>query len=556
MSALAPADLGLPAKFVSFRGGQDDCAITLASSTKRFSLLSAPTGTGKSLIYLSAAKMLNARALVLVGTKGLQAQLMHDFGSAGLVDMRGQSNYTCVAVDGGDLSDYGKPGTGCDEGPCKIGVFCSLKQDGGCLYYDAQRAARDANLVVTNYAYWMALGRHSDPMALGEFDLLILDEAHSAPEWLSEFCAVQLDRREMKSLLSLELPPINEGVAVWSEWAKGAAVHAKDRYTEVRQRLLDGNRKIATAQALRLSALIRDLTELAHAHQWRSAEGPRRDVRMPGLQMDWVAEANDHGVRFSPVWAHGYAEQYLFRGIPRVLLASATLSPDVRRYLGIDKRDADYHEVGSGFDPKRRPFIYVPTTRVDRGMLDGQVRIWTNRIDAIIGQRLDRKGIIHTRSYQRARDIVLRSRHSDIMLTHTTNNARETIAAFKRAPAPCVLVSPSVEEGFDFPGDECRYQIIAKVPFIDGRGAITKARAKSDRGFLNYVAALSLVQMVGRGMRSLDDYCETFIIDDHWAWFRRSAVFPRWFKQAWVQSSTIPAPAPLQPARVRVKPGA
>ena len=40
-----------------------------------------------------------------------------------------------------------------------------------------------------------------------------------------------------------------------------------------------------------------------------------------------------------------------------------------------------------------------------------------------------------------------------------------------------VLVSPSVSTGYDFPGRECEWQFICKVPFPDGRAKIQQATA-------------------------------------------------------------------------------
>ena len=47
-SAIVPADFDFPSKFAEYRRGQLDVAAEIAASTKRFSLLSAPTGSGKA----------------------------------------------------------------------------------------------------------------------------------------------------------------------------------------------------------------------------------------------------------------------------------------------------------------------------------------------------------------------------------------------------------------------------------------------------------------------------------------------------------------------------
>jgi Rad3-related DNA helicase len=485
------------------------------------------------------------RSLVLVGTKGLQSQILDDFKEIGATDIRGQSNYRCVALDD-FLMGYGRPGSGCNEGPCHVGIHCSLKKDGGCLYYDAITQAKYANIVVSNYAFWLTVGRHRDDNPIGKFDNLILDEAHTAPEWLSRFCQVKLDRNEIKQLIGLDLPPVNEGVEVWSAWAITARRLVAVEEGEYRKRLSTA-KQAATKKLLRLKEIDRDLEQLASAATWRNAETPNREVVVPGRQTDWIAEKTKTGLLFSPVWAHVYAEPYLFQGIDRVILSSATLSQSTRRYLGIGPKKVEYIPGGDGFDPDRRPFIYLPTVKVDRHITEGEIRQWINKMDRIIGDRLDRKGIIHTRSYARAKIIKERSKHGDLMMLHTSRDLRQTVQRFKDAKAPAVLVSPSLEEGFDFPDDECRYQIIAKVPFIDTRSPLMKARASSDKQYMNHEAALALTQSVGRSVRSSSDFAENFIIDDHWGWFRNAASreFPTWFKKAWKESRSIPDPPSL-----------
>lgn len=561
-----PADIGLPPQFTAFRPGQEEAAIAIACGATRFDLVSMPTGSGKSIIYMAVANLVDGRALVVTGTKGLQAQLLADYGEIGLTDIRGQNNYRCVAVDvGGALAEYGTPGTPCSEGPCHAGVYCSMKprrdgestHDAGCEYYDAVAAARDARLVVTNYSYLMTSNRYAEPDPLGKFDLLILDEAHTAPDVLAAFCAIELDRAEVKSLLGVGLPPIEEDTDNWVAWANEALTICRDRFAAAKGELgsittASTDRRKSSKLVQRLTELGRKLRDLASAHTWKRAEPSDPAVIVAGAGTDWVAEPthDGKGCVFAPVWAHAYAEMCLFARTPKVVLVSALLRPAIARYLGISPTDMTYREFPSTFDPARRPFIHVPTTRVDRHMSEGQIRQWVNRIDQIIGGRLDRKGIVHTRSYDRARAIIERSKYSSIMLTHTTRTTREQIERFKLAKAPCVLVSPSVEEGVDFMYDLCRYQILAKVPFIDGRSRLIRARVQSDKTYSYYLTVLAITQQVGRGMRAQDDLCESFIVDDNIAWFWKAAksMFPFWFKQAWRVEQQVPV-APSLAAR-------
>lgn len=539
---LTPSLLSLPAKFSSYWNGQSDTILSITSSLSRFILLDAPTGAGKSIIYISAAQLLHARTLILTSNKGLQSQLLTDFSPLGLVDIRGHANYPCGVHST-------KPGPRnlvkiktTTAKPTTTNVYggwsdyCRVPYN-QCEYVKAVELANQSRLVITNYAYWLTLQRVSEECSegsstaaissvLGDFDLLICDEAHTAADWLSDFTAFKLDRSDVRRLLSMDLPTVEskldgEVVSVssqWLKWVETALISCRRHYKSSSPN---------TAHRLELEGLGVNLASMLSTSR-------SHDIQ-------WVIERTSTGIKLTPVWASYYAEQYLFRGIPKVILASATLARNsIIKYLGIPHHDHDYIEVPSTFPVSRRPFIYLPTTRVDKNMLDGQKKLLVNRMDRIIEGRLDVKGIVQPRSYARAEEVANMSTWRDFIITHKPGETAAAVDLFKSSSAPCILISPAIEEGYDFPDDECRYQIILKVPFIDTRDPITKARCKSDRAYANYLAGQALVQQVGRGMRSATDWCETFILDEHWAWFFKATEFPKWFKDTWRIERKVP----------------
>ena len=95
-----------------------------------------------------------------------------------------------------------------------------------------------------------------------------------------------------------------------------------------------------------------------------------------------------------------------------------------------------------------------------------------------------------------------------------TNIKKEVIEKLKDSDDPLVLVSPSVSEGVDLPGDMCRFQIMYKIPYPDLGDKQTRLRANSDELWYDYRTALTLVQTYGRGMRYDRDYCKTYFIDN------------------------------------------
>jgi len=223
--------------------------------------------------------------------------------------------------------------------------------------------------------------------------------------------------------------------------------------------------------------------------------------------------------------------------------------PKTLGLLGLESTDYDFMEYPSTFDKLRRPVYRIPTIRLNKDTDEAGYRTWIQRMDQIIGPRLDRKGIVHTVSYKR-RDMVMElSEYREHMISHNSKNARAIVDAFKSAKPPCILVSPSMDTGYDFHGDLCRWMIVGKLPWPDTRPKVMSARKEMDPEYMSYLTMQSLVQMSGRAMRSEDDWAEVMVLDDNIGWFlkQNGAMAPRWFKEAIQWVATIPSPLEGKP---------
>lgn len=544
MSELLPAPnlLGAPDRFKSWNPDQAEALLCAIDSPKRFVGLVLPTGSGKTLVSVMAHILTGKRTAILTSTKALQDQIIRDFHSIGIKTAMGQSAYECLAVrPGGELHGSVESPATCDRGPCRARVTCSMKES-GCLYYDALRTAKMAPLLVTNYAYWMTQYRHGQ--GLGQFDVLILDEAHAVPDELAGFLNTELRHSDVKNALNTTLPPapspstpMCDQIAAWTTWAK---IHAQRLGRALEEgKPVDGEEN-GVAGAAVTSRDIGRLIRLTHLHRTLELIA-KMDPEM------WIVHGEIDRTVFDPVWVAGYAENTLFRNIPKIVLMSATFRPKTAELIGLDKADVEMYEARSGFDRRRRP-VYVCTNapRVDHRMDESGFNKWRALIDNILDARKDRKGIIHTISYKRRNQIVQSSRHRDRMLSHDRENTRQVIEQFKTAPAGTILVSPSVTTGYDFPFEECEFQIICKVPFPDSRDPILAARTAEDRDYGAYMAMQELVQAVGRGMRAPTDSCETFLVDAHGIWFlsKYRDLAPKWFHEAVTRIDVLPSPLP------------
>lgn len=487
----------------------------MMESTHRVTALAAPTGFGKSPAYIGYALLSGKPTCIVTNSRGLQDQLMRDFACIGLVDIRGRSNYQCQARE-----DYT-----CQEG---YATQCPYKGTIACPASQAEMRAAGSSLVVTNYDKWIASRRYGQGLA--HFTQVIFDEGHDAPDAVAKAMQVTLSDNEITKVLGLDYPQGYDVFSCWKVWAHYAKDVAQDRINEQKYKIATVSSPKATwvKELYHLNSLLRKLSILSTARP-----------------EDWIVEevAANNEFQFDPVRPARYAESTLLLQTPRIIIVSATLRPKTLYMLGIGKINYDFFEFESDFSQKRCPIYWVPTMRVDARTPDLS-QLWA-RLDQVIARRQDRKGIIHTISYARQQDVLSKSRFSKNMLINSKGIPATSMVEIFRASKPgTILVSPSVATGYDFPGKDCEWQCIAKIPFPDGRTKINKARNADDSEYGAYQAMQTMVQSFGRGMRSKDDACEGFIFDDHLRWFlpRFRHLAPNSFYRLFREVSVLPQP--------------
>jgi len=511
-----PRECGLSDKFSKWRPNQEQAIDVMITSPKRLVALSAPTGFGKSPAYVAYALLSGKATCVVTNSKGLQSQLMADYASSGMVDIRGRTNYPCALRE-----DYT-----CEEGHAASCPYVGSIQ---CPYSQAEMRASASKLVVTNYEKWIS-SRLSTNSWIAHFEQVVFDEGHDAPEALAKAVQFTLTENDIEKVLQLNYPINTDSYPCWKVWAARAEKVAEERMLDWQLKLSEelSPRPSWIKQYLHLKNLARRLGILASGHD-----------------RNWVVEETEDGFQFDPIRPGRYAENILLLRVPRIIIVSATLRPKTMYMLGLRPEYFDFQEFDSDFDKRRCPVYWIPTMRVDAKAKDLSP-LWT-RLDQIMSRRRDRKGIIHTVSYDR-RDIILNhSRYASSMMTNQRGEPIDgVIGRFKDSDPGTVLVSPSVSTGYDFPLRDCEWQFLCKIPFPDGRSKIIKARQEDDKEYGPYMAMQAMVQAFGRSMRMKEDQSEGFIADDHLAWFlpRYAHLAPKSFHNHFRRTEILPQPPP------------
>ena len=125
------------------------------------------------------------------------------------------------------------------------------------------------------------------------------------------------------------------------------------------------------------------------------------------------------------------------------------------------------------------------------------------------------KGMIQTGSYAFAKQLYddapmeVKTR----MLVYNGSREKNTMIQIHQMSSDTILVGPTLNEGIDLPGDNCRFIIILKVPYPSLADKLVKEKIKLFPLWYNSSTSNEIIQGIGRGVRYNGDWCVTYILD-------------------------------------------
>ena len=462
---------------------------------KRFILVEAPPGAGKSIILLALCRW-QGSGHVVTPQKVLQDQLGQMPGTA---VVKGRSAYYC------ELS-----GETAVDAPCTVSGRNPKQPECAssvCQYYGAIERAQRSKVAVHSYASLLAQSRMTDHFS--KRPILALDEAHTAGNWVKGYFEVTITYNEMHELS--QRVPKTEDVPRWL--AGMASVIDSDSMHN--RRLKNILRKVrGEAEAFGVVTdlqgwSVNDIDDLPYepAVEFVSEYDPRRE-----------------SVTIRPLRS-GVLSKNLLRLGEVVVAASATvIDPDMLlAELGIPKAEAAFVKTDYSFDYQRRQIIrkYVGavSSKTEQALSGKLVNAVMELATAHAGER----GIIHTPSYNLSNALFDRlSTLSPRFVKFTPAKRTEIINHFLSGTLgpDVILVGPGMSEGIDGIDDALRWQVITKMPWPSMADPLVVALRSSGRQSLadkwvNWKTVQSLSQTVGRVCRHAEDHGVTYVLDSN-----------------------------------------
>jgi len=529
-------------------------------------IVEAPTGAGKTSVAVTVARILthNFKSVhnrlttiynrpltkkdesaieelshhqvhMLTSMKMLQDAYLGDDKSIVLV--KGKNNYVCrrdchqlrMCGDGGALT--------CENSQHMFGRHCR-----DCSYTSVLEKAIFSPVALHNFdsfLYQASLGGIFGPRRL-----LTMDEAHNAEEKLRSFTALNLNNRLLASFhLPWDPPDVRDldGVAEWVLWIKTGLMElgkdTKKNLDDLRAKNRDEDRQVI----MQLSRRMKRVEELYS----RISRFTGNELRDKSGNARWVAdmESDQKSISIKAVCPGSIFSQYALKSFGKQrLYLSAT-------FLGGNNHNSYIRSMN--LDPTRTYTINVPSTFpahnrpiITRSAGDLGQRDWGKNFGSLVKtlrevfeENKGVRGVVHCTSYGMSEQLAGALSDSDRLLVYDRFSRDEIVKSFVsgRVDDDAILLAVALNEGYDFKDDLCRFQVIVRIPYPVPTSCV-KARKALDGEFYTWHTCLTLTQAYGRGMRSADDWCRTYIVDGRFSKFvRRGDVrrhLPNWFLEA------------------------
>lgn len=127
----------------------------------------------------------------------------------------------------------------------------------------------------------------------------------------------------------------------------------------------------------------------------------------------------------------------------------------------------------------------------------------------------DQRGLIQTGSYDIAKRLydLAPLEIKQRMLIYNGSREKNTMIKIHQMSSNTILLGPTLNEGIDLPGDECRFIIIMKMPYPNLGDRYVKEKVQIFPLWYNSTTSNEIIQGIGRGIRYNGDWCVTYIFD-------------------------------------------
>jgi Rad3-related DNA helicase len=423
-------------------------------------------------------------AFVLTITKTLQDQYQKLFNDTSL--LKGKSNYQCQVNLDVDV----------ENAPCllapKLKEECWSKNM--CPYYNARNKALTDQFSALNYKMFLSLPNH-----VKRKNFLICDEASELEDELVKHFSIFIDPDKLK-MLGIKIPYLyNSNHENVHKWLSQLTLTICDHIEVLTSKHNNKNTQLNINDKIKLNYF-------KNLHRTLNLIDETWD------KCEYMCQREGKTVKIMPLRVD-VLSKYIFNYGENILLMSATIvdHKNFAKTLGIT--EYKYIEVDSTFDSSKAPIFVSTQNKLNKNNIAKLLPHISAQIQTICDSHKNDKGIIHTHTLQ-ITEFLQKSLKGDRFLYRNAEAKNDNILSkHSKSEDPTVIVSPSMTFGVDLRDELARFQIIVKGAFLPLGDVRIKRLFDEDKDWYTNKMLISLVQACGRGIRSKEDHCVTYILD-------------------------------------------
>jgi len=502
--------------FPSTRPGTEDALDRVKKafdSGKKFVLVDAPTGSGKSGFSVAFARKHNS--VILTPTKILQEQYAstEEFGQE--YTIKGKSNYKC-GLPG--LGHYGVDESICvsdsvtNDSRSLLPVWADLPQaktklssilkkkcssTNTCPYYSKVHSIGKVPGAILNYDLFFLTKQYpGQKFGTNMGRVVVLDEAHQLIDKVRDIFGFKFSNVAAKRLLG--------DTSGSRKKVRSGKMTRLETPLEWLQRVLD------IAQS-RMSSE-KDSKKAAKYDKFVKKASYTLSQELSDEKKFYIDD-KDKEFEVKPLDLR-YLKGKIFFPFDKVLLLSATFPDNFREIFGIKEDESEVITIPSCFPPKNRPIFFAKDLpRLNRNTVFKKGSPAIDLLDQVLETHKGHKGIIHTSNYKFMDQLqAIYQRDKRFLWVDRGMDKNEMLDKHANSKKPTILVSPSMMEGVDLKGDLARFGVMLKVPYpmLD---EYTKRMMRIFPSWYDNLTATNVCQAYGRNVRNDEDWSNFYILD-------------------------------------------
>jgi Rad3-related DNA helicase len=504
-------------------------------------LLDAPTGTGKSLIGILFSAFMASRSkkgYILTSDISLHEQYTRDFAKYGLISwgqIKGVDNYNCsLNNEKFSIGECKNKGLNYQEAE-KLNCY------GGCGYFQSRRKAIDSDVALLTYSYGLIQrnfveDKSQNGSAFEQRDFVVCDEAHKVVDIVQSHFSPRLSQKTAENVLKLTLGMADIGFP--------NALIPVDQLRETMDDIIHEEDKSALLKHLKRTMIIlgkaqsyRDEVQKAAKEkfggdnvpsEWKAVfknfdyvkdvlckvEDYIEIIEKSGLHY-MIKAMNDTEATFNCLDEKYLMKKHFLDRFGFKLLMTATMGSRTEFESSIGVKKSFYRKMESTFDYTRSPIYFYPTRRMGKKDIDSNMTWLIKTVSDIMDAHPTESGVIHSGSYELGNKLLYKlpkAKQKRIHVYRGTEEKMDSLKKFIETPGN-ILIGPSLLEGLDLKDDKSRLQIFLKVPYPNLGDRYVAEKMKYSKGWYSWKTCTSILQGIGRSVRSEEDWAVTYFLD-------------------------------------------